>query len=136
MGRESHGKIQIGGFTFDQDILRKKLACAIILHDYPFSIVGHVGFRDFTTSLQHLFKIVFCNTIKGDITKIHDVEKGKMINYLEKLESRIAITTNMWTSNQKKDYMAITVHYIYESWLLQHHIVRLAMLFIYLVLTS
>ncbi|RVX16881.1 putative AC transposase [Vitis vinifera] len=64
------------------------------------------------------------NTIKGDIMKIYEVEKDKMISYLEKLQSRVAITTDMWTSNQKKGYMAITVHYIDESWLLHHHIVR------------
>ena len=49
------------------------------------------------------------NTIKDDIMKIYEVEKGKMSSYLEKLETRIAITTDMWTSNQKKGYMAITV---------------------------
>ena len=53
-----------------------------------------------------------------------------MINILvEKFESIVAITTNMWISNQKKAYMAITVHYIDESWLLQHHILRLVMFF-------
>ncbi|KAL6319805.1 hypothetical protein AAG906_036867 [Vitis piasezkii] len=102
---------------------REKLARAIILHEYLLSIVDHVGFRDFTTSLQPLFKMVSRNTTKGDITKIYEVEKGKMISYLEKLKSRIAIITDMWTSNQKKYYMAITVHYIDESWLL-HYIVR------------
>ena len=58
------------------------------------------------------------NTIKDDITKIYKVEKGKMSSYLEKLETRMTITANMWTSNQKKGYMAITMHYIDESWLL------------------
>ena len=37
-----------------------------------------------------------------------------MISYLEKLESKVAITTDMWASNQKKGYMAITIHYIDE----------------------
>ncbi|WJZ81143.1 hypothetical protein VitviT2T_000999 [Vitis vinifera] len=122
--RKGHGKVQIGGFTFDQEMSREKLARAIILHEYPLSIVDHVGFRDFATSLQPLFKMVSRNTIKGDIMKIYEVEKDKMISYLEKLQSRVAITTDMWTSNQKKGYMAITVHYIDESWLLHHHIVR------------
>ncbi|RVW83512.1 putative AC transposase [Vitis vinifera] len=122
--RKGHGKVQIGGFTFDQEISREKLARAIILHEYPLSIVDHVGFREFTTSLQPLFKMVSRNTIKGDIMKIYEVEKDKMISYLEKLQSRVAITTDMWISNQKKGYMAITVHYIDESWLLHHHIVR------------
>ena len=44
--------------------------------------------------------------------KIYEVEKGKMISYLEKFENRIAITTNMWSSNQMKGYMAIIVHFI------------------------
>ncbi|RVW95282.1 Zinc finger BED domain-containing protein RICESLEEPER 2 [Vitis vinifera] len=122
--RKGHGKVQIGGFTFDQEISREKLARAIILHEYPLSIIDHVGFREFATSLQPLFKMVSRNTIKGDIMKIYEVEKDKMISYLEKLQSRVAITIDMWTSNQKKGYMAITVHYIDESWLLHHHIVR------------
>ncbi|RVW23090.1 putative AC transposase [Vitis vinifera] len=122
--RKGHGKVQIGGFTFDQEISREKLARAIILHEYPLSIVDHLGFREFATSLQPLFKMDSRNTIKGDIMKIYEVEKDKMISYLEKLQSRVAITTDMWTSNQKKGYMAITVHYIDESWLLHHHIIR------------
>ena len=70
------------------------------------------------------------NTIKDDIIKIYEFEKGKMSSYLENLETRMAITTDMWTFNQKKGYMAIIVHYIDESWLLQHRIVKLDMLFV------
>ena len=105
--RKGHKKVQIYGFTFDQDISREKLAHAIILHEYTLSMVDHVGFRDFATSLQPLFKMVSHNTIKGEITKIYNVEKGKMISYLKILESRIAITSDKWTSNQKKGYMVI-----------------------------
>ncbi|KAL6335030.1 hypothetical protein AAG906_025817 [Vitis piasezkii] len=122
--RKGYGKVQIGDFTFDQDISREKLAHVIILHEYPLSIVDHAGFRDFASSLQPLFKMVSRNIIKDDIMKIYEFEKGKMSSYLEKLETRMTITTNMWTSNQKKGYMAITMHYIDESWLLHHHIVR------------
>ena len=122
--------MQIDGFTFDQNITREKLAHAIILHEYPFSIVGHVAFKDFASSLQPLFKMVSLNTIKDDIIKIYEVEKGKMSSYLEKIDTIIAITTDMWTSNQKIGYMAITVHYIDASWLLHHCIVRLDMLFV------
>ena len=130
--RKCLGKVQIGGFIFDHDISREKLARAVILHEYPLSIVDHIGFREFATSLQLLFKMVSRNTINGDIMKIYDIEKVKMDSYLEKLGSRIAITTYMWTSNQTKGYMTIILHYIDESWVLQHHIVRLVMLFSYL----
>ena len=40
-----------GHFTFDQDVSREKLVNAIILHEYPLSIVDHVGSKEFSNSL-------------------------------------------------------------------------------------
>ncbi|KAF0901841.1 hypothetical protein E2562_006468 [Oryza meyeriana var. granulata] len=41
------------------------------------------------------------------------------------IKSRVAITTDMWTSdNQKRGYMAITAHFIDESWTLRNIIMR------------
>jgi hypothetical protein len=50
--------------VFDQEIARKELALMICLHEYPLSMVDHVGFRKFCTTLQPLFKAVSRNTIK------------------------------------------------------------------------
>ncbi|KAH6806143.1 hypothetical protein C2S51_030974 [Perilla frutescens var. frutescens] len=48
-----------------------------------------------------------------------------IMSILESNKSRIAITSDMWTSsNQKKGYMAITAHFIDNSWKLQSRIVR------------
>ena len=80
--RKGCGTMQIGGFTFDQNILREKFARAIILHEYPLSIFDHVVFKDFSSSLQPLFKIVSRNTIKDDIMKFYEVERGKMSSYV------------------------------------------------------
>lgn len=55
-----------GRHYFDQDVSCKQLAHAIILHEYPLSIVDHVGFRNFVASLQPMFKMVSRNTIKND----------------------------------------------------------------------
>ena len=48
--------MQIGGFIFDQNISREKLARAIILYEYPLSIVDHVAFKDFSSNLQPCLK--------------------------------------------------------------------------------
>ena len=45
----------VNAYHFDQDESRKELACMIILHEYPLSIVDHIGFRRYSTSLQPLF---------------------------------------------------------------------------------
>ena len=85
-GKTSDGKVQFGNFTFDQDVSRNELANAIILHEYPLSIVDHYGFQKFIATLQPLFKMVSRNTIKSDVLKIYDVEKKKNIYVVEKIE--------------------------------------------------
>ncbi|KAG8369069.1 hypothetical protein BUALT_Bualt15G0111900 [Buddleja alternifolia] len=65
------------------------------------------------------------NTLENDIMKIYSDERVKCYNLLKKLKCRFAITTNMWTSsNNKKGFMAITGHYIDDSWVLQSCILR------------
>ncbi|KAL6221029.1 hypothetical protein ACLB2K_008781 [Fragaria x ananassa] len=65
------------------------------------------------------------NTVKKEIMKIFEFEKEKTMNLIQMNTSRIAITTDMWTaSNQKKGFMAITLHFINDSWNLQSRLLR------------
>jgi hypothetical protein len=60
-----------------------------------------------------------------NIVAQYEVEKKKAIDYMAGIQSRVAITTDMWTSdNQKRGYMAITAHFIDESWTLRNIIMR------------
>ncbi|XP_023913078.1 zinc finger BED domain-containing protein RICESLEEPER 3-like [Quercus suber] len=102
----------VNAYHFDQDKSRKELARMIILHEYNLSIVDHIGFRRYLTSLQSLFKMVCRNTIKKDITSIYDHEREKSMHEIEKNQSRIAITTDMWTSqNKRRGFMAVTANF-------------------------
>jgi hypothetical protein len=119
------GKVAVENYTFDQDVARKALASMIALHEYTLSMVDHVGFRKFVSALQPLFKMVTRNTIRKDILDNYAVEKKRAINYMQKNHGRVAITTDMWTSDsQKRGYMAITGHFIDESWKLRSYIMR------------
>nr|XP_027189971.1 zinc finger BED domain-containing protein DAYSLEEPER-like [Cicer arietinum] len=115
----------LSNYHFDPDKSREDLSNMIILHEYPLSMVDHLGFRIYCEGLQPLFKIPGRNTIKNDIIKIFQHEKGKIMGILEKIGSRIALTTHMWTvSNQKKGYMVITCHYIDDDWNMQSRILQ------------
>ncbi|KZV22165.1 hypothetical protein F511_33795 [Dorcoceras hygrometricum] len=115
----------LGTYHFNQDHARKELAHMITLHEYPLSMVDHVGFKRYSYALQPLFKVVSRNTIKNDIMKIFEYEKEKTMKLLDSNASRIALTTDMWTSsNQKRGFMAITSHFIDVSWKLQSRLVR------------
>ncbi|KAK2998701.1 hypothetical protein RJ639_023251 [Escallonia herrerae] len=125
MGK-ANTKPELGNYTFDQEFARKELGSMIILHEYPLSIVDHVGFRRYSSALQPLFKVPTRNTIKNDIMKIYDHERVQTMKLLEEVRSRIAITTDLWTSgNQKKGFMAVTSHFIDEDFVLQSRLLSL-----------
>lgn len=55
----------------------------------------------------------------------YQLEKKKAIEYMAQIISRVAITTDMWTSdNQNRGYMTVTAHFIDESWTLRNIIMR------------
>lgn len=117
--------MHVSNYTFNADTSRKDLAEMIIVHEYPLSIVEHHGFRKFVGGLQPLFKVPCRNTIKDDIKRIYDYERDKTMSLLAKTKSRIAVTTDMWTSNhQKKGFMAMTAHFVDQNWNLQSRIMR------------
>ncbi|KAI3783257.1 hypothetical protein L1987_42333 [Smallanthus sonchifolius] len=119
------GQSDLSCYNFDADKSRHDLAEMVIVHEYPLSMVEHHGFRKFVGSLQPFFKVPSRNTLKSDILKIFEYEKQKTMRILEKNSSRIAITTDMWTSsNQKKGFMAITTHFIDDNWEMQSRIMR------------
>ncbi|KAJ1393036.1 Zinc finger, BED-type [Sesbania bispinosa] len=111
--------------AYDPDNARNELGCAIIMHDYPLSIVEHIGFRRYSAALQPAFQVPCQNTIKKEILKIYEAEKSAVSKMLDTNDGRVAITSDMWTtSNQKKGYMAVIAHYIDGSWTLQSFVLR------------
>ncbi|XP_012570565.1 zinc finger BED domain-containing protein RICESLEEPER 2-like [Cicer arietinum] len=96
------GKKELVTGIYDAENARKELAHAIILHEYPLSIVEHIGFRRYSVSLQPLFQVPCRNTIKKEIFKVYEVEKTIILKLLETLPQRVAITSDMWTASNKK----------------------------------
>jgi len=47
----------------------------IMMHEYPLSMVDHIGFRDFANSLSLSFKMISQNTLKTNIMNVFYSEK-------------------------------------------------------------
>ena len=63
---------------------------------------------------------------------IYDHEREKSMHAIEKNRSRIAITTDMWTSqNKRRGFMVVTAHFIDDLWRLQSRVMRYIFLSIY-----
>ena len=86
-------------------------------------MVDHIGFREFVSSLQPLFKIISRNTLKSDILKIYDNEREKALKITDKNGSRMTITTDTWTLiNKKREFMVITIPFIDHTWMFQSRV--------------
>ncbi|CAN1125129.1 Putative AC transposase [Linum perenne] len=90
----------------------------ILIHEYPLSIVDHLGFKRFFVPFSHCFKVPCRNTIKKEILTLYELTKTKIQREIYGNQGRVAVTTEMWTATNKKQrgYMAITTHYIDNSW--------------------
>ena len=98
---------------------------ATIINEYLLSMVDHAGFKKFYAALQPAFKLVSRNTIRKDIFDMYQVQKQSMVNYIKKLSSRVAVTTDLWTANhQRKGYMAVTAHFLDDDWKLKSFLIR------------
>jgi hypothetical protein len=65
--------------------------------------------------MQPLFKVM----------DMYKVQRRSMVNFFQQCQSRIAVTTDMWTANhQKKGYMSFTVHFIDNDWKLKSFLLR------------
>ncbi|CAN0913077.1 hypothetical protein LINGRAPRIM_LOCUS304 [Linum grandiflorum] len=50
---------------------------------------------------------------------MYEIGKKKFQMVIDRETGRIAVNTNMWTTtNQKRDYMTITVHYVCNTHIL------------------
>ena len=87
---------------------------------YHFNFVEYDAFRDLMSYSNPLVKNLSRNTLNSKILKLYQTKKAKVMALVANNDIRVAITTNMWTaSNQKKEYMFVTGHFVDKSWRLQ-----------------
>ena len=99
-------------YRYDAEVSLKKFYLALIMHEYPFAMVEHEYFVDFVKSLRPGFLFKSHTTTRKEILDMFGDEKKKLYEQLKSLSCRFSSTMEMWTSNQNKGYMCITVHWI------------------------
>src|SRR6266540_5306875 len=110
-------------YRYDQEASLRKLYLAIIMHEYPFNIVEHEYFVEFIKSLRPSFPIKSRITVRKELMAIFVEEKAKLYEYFKSVNCRFSTTMDMWTSNQNKGYMCVSVHWVDDNWSIQKRII-------------
>ena len=122
---KSEGKDIIETYKYDPEVSLKKFYQAIVMHEYPFVMAEHEFFVDFIKSLRPNFSFKSRITTRKEILDMHLAQKKKLFDQLKTISCRFSATMDMWTSNQNKGYMCITIHWIDDNWQMQKRIICL-----------
>ncbi|KAK9208582.1 hypothetical protein WN944_000940 [Citrus x changshan-huyou] len=115
----------IGFDSFDPNVLQSLITRMVVMDELPLKFVEYKGFREMMAHANPVVKPMSRNTLKNEILKLYYIENVKTLHMLEKNHGRVAITTDLWTTtNQKKEYMVVTTHFIDNSWKLHTQILR------------
>jgi len=125
--RDPHTEsVTLSNWSFDVDACRLALAKMVIIDEHSFSIVEKEGFKSFVSVACPKFvnHISSRFTIARDCKKLYLCEKDTLKMTLKGLKSRIALTTDCWTSVQSLNYLCLTAHFIDDEWNLHKRILN------------
>ncbi|KAJ0079142.1 hypothetical protein Patl1_24633 [Pistacia atlantica] len=110
---------------FDIKIGTKMVAKMVVMHELPLSFVKYFGFRDLMKYCKPLIGPLSKDLLKKEIFKLYDVERTTTRKMMGKIESKIAISVDfVIPHNESSRHMAVTAHYVDDSWALQSRIMR------------
>ncbi|KAM0828468.1 hypothetical protein ACQ4PT_067530 [Festuca glaucescens] len=111
------------GFVFDPKKSRQLMTKFCIHAEVAFRKFDDPCFEEWMDSMQPTFKVVGHHTVRNDCILTHDEMKDQLKLELQSLDSRICLTSDMWTSVQKLGYMCVTAHYIDANFILKKKII-------------
>ncbi|OMO87952.1 putative Zinc finger, BED-type [Corchorus capsularis] len=110
--------------SFDQERSRMDVARMIIKHQYPLNIVEDEFFSIFLKNLQPMFKLQSQEALSSDILCVYREEKGRLIEYFDKISCRLNLTISLWTCELEKiTYCCFAVQFVDDNWVLKRKII-------------
>ncbi|XP_014627847.1 zinc finger BED domain-containing protein DAYSLEEPER [Glycine max] len=118
----SNNLFMIPGVRYSNKKMREIIATAIMVHEYPFSVVeDSIWMWAFQYANPDFHKVTH-KTARNDCLALFEMEKKTLKKFLKSV-SKIILTTNMWkSSHQVVEYMVITGHFIDARWNLQKRV--------------
>uniref|UniRef100_A0ACD5YRM4 Uncharacterized protein n=1 Tax=Avena sativa TaxID=4498 RepID=A0ACD5YRM4_AVESA len=103
---------------YSQEEAKKLIAKMLICHDYPFKMVEHTWFNIVMKYLNPRYEFIGRKTIRKECMKVFESERDSLMKVLKGVDN-IALTTDLWTSNQTLSYMCLVAHFIDKDWNMQ-----------------
>ena len=99
-------------FVFDAQLCRKAMIKYIIHAEVPFLQFEDSYLQPWIETMQPTFKVKGRQTICSDCFKKFKDLKIELHTEPQHLDSRVCLTSDIWTASQNLGYMAVTAHYV------------------------
>ncbi|CAA0842969.1 Zinc finger BED domain-containing protein DAYSLEEPER [Striga hermonthica] len=118
------GIATVQSYKYDQEASLRKFYEAMIVHEYPFNMVEHEFVQEWVKSMRPNYPLKSRVTVRKEIMECYSAERDKLYEYFKTIQSRFSATMDMWTSNQNKGYMCVTLHWVDDDWKIQKRIIN------------
>lgn len=108
-------KNQRKGYS-DQDRVTDFFVDFVISNIQSFALADDVKFRRFLNALNPKYVLPDRKTVREKIKEKFEAKKKEVKAKLSSINSKINITTDIWTSATKEPYISVTGHFIDEKW--------------------
>ncbi|XP_057451913.1 zinc finger BED domain-containing protein RICESLEEPER 2-like [Lotus japonicus] len=117
------GDLAATSLRFNVEACRKAVAMFVILDEHAFRAVEGEGFKFLCNQLQPQFTVPSRFTVARDCYLIYLDEKVRLRAFFRSNCSRVALTTDCWTSVQNLSYLVLTAHFVDNDWRYQKRII-------------
>lgn len=107
------------GFS-DQDRITDLFLNFVISNNQAFALADDKNFRKFVFSLNHNYVLPDRKTVRDKIRKKYEKEFVNIKNLLLNLDSKVSLTSDIWTSMANDPYLSVTCHFIDNEWTLRN----------------
>nr|KYP32533.1 Putative AC9 transposase [Cajanus cajan] len=101
---------------FNVEACRKALGTFVIIDEQPFKVVEGEGFKCLCKQLQPQFTIVSRHTMARDCFQLYLDENLRLKAFFKSNCSKVALTSDCWTSIQNLNYLALITYFIDNEW--------------------
>jgi hypothetical protein len=106
--------------VYDPAVARTELCCLIARLDLPFGIGETHAWEDYIKRAHNpLFEKVSRHTTTRDMGKLFAEQRAMFMNSVLPVASSVSLTSDIWSSNAKEDYISVVAHYVSADWELQ-----------------
>ncbi|KAL2904278.1 Zinc finger BED domain-containing protein RICESLEEPER 2 [Bienertia sinuspersici] len=100
-------------WKYDQTRIRELMSHMIMVHELPFLFAEYEVFNMLMKEAAPGFQKISRSTLKSDCESSYEIEKSRVASLL-KFPKRVSITTDIWRSGQKLEYMVVTCHFVHD----------------------